>query len=235
MEELTMTCQKLLCSLAFGLSVSAPIVSHSAPVFYLSTQTEAVTPGLLNLSDVAPGSTGTLHIWADSDIRLSSVSLDVVEVGGAIKFTGATVLNPLNRRWVITSNPMVADSLITNIAGGMLLNVSGGGIGTGSPEGSNVLVASVDYTAMRPGHSSLSLRVGELVIADWDGNNPNVHFGTPTSPVVFGGVPGGMGIVGTIEVIPEPNTAALFAISMIAGLRHGFFACRRKTFLAMLS
>ncbi|HEY3391531.1 MAG TPA: hypothetical protein VGK58_02400 [Lacipirellulaceae bacterium] len=210
--------QKLFCALVCALAVSAAVVGYSAPVFYLSTQTEATTPGLLNLTGVAPNSSGTLHIWSDSDIRLSSVSLDVIEVGGAIKFTSATILNPLNRRWVITDNPVVTDSLIINIAGGMLHFNPGGGIGAGSPDGATVLVASLDYTAIRPGHSSLFLRVGELVIADWDGNNPNVHFGTPTSPVVFGGVPGGMGIVGSIEVIPEPATLCLIVPAVIGAV-----------------
>ena len=55
------------------------------------------------------------------------------------------------------------------------------------------------------GTSQLSLRVGGQTIADWDGNAPNVHFGTASNPAVPGGVPGGMGAVGSIGVEgPEP-------------------------------
>ena len=57
------------------------------------------------------------------------------------------------------------------------------------------------------GTSQLSLRVGGLTIADWNGNAPNVHFGTASNPAIPGGVPGGMGVVGSIGVetpLPRP-------------------------------
>jgi hypothetical protein len=75
-----------LAALAFATTAQA------VPVFYVSNQSAGAAPGLLDLS-VAPNSTGTLHIWTDTDVRLSGVSLDLVESGGAIKFTGLDVHN----------------------------------------------------------------------------------------------------------------------------------------------
>ena len=99
-----------IVTLAIACAVLAcPKLVEAAPVFYLSTQTAGATPGLLNLTDasaVAPNSTGTLHIWADSDIRLVGASLDLLETGGAIKFTGLNVPNP-NNRWMFLDGPQV--------------------------------------------------------------------------------------------------------------------------------
>jgi hypothetical protein len=54
---------------------------------------------------------GTLYLWANTDVRLSSISLDLIETGGGIKFTGAEWLNP-NNRWVINQTPVVTNDKV---------------------------------------------------------------------------------------------------------------------------
>jgi hypothetical protein len=197
--------QILILTLVCTATCAAPV--HAVPVFYLSTQSTGASPGLLNLINVTPNTMGTLHIWVGSDVRLSGVSLDLVETGGAIKFTGLDVPNP-NRRWVILDGPQeITNSAVNHIGGAAIPGFSGNGIGQGSPEGANVLLASVNYMTLNDATSQISLRVGHFLITDWTGITPLVKFGSPTAPDVPGGVPGGMGAVGSISVegsVPLP-------------------------------
>ncbi|HEY3391535.1 MAG TPA: PEP-CTERM sorting domain-containing protein [Lacipirellulaceae bacterium] len=172
---------------------------QAAPVFWLSADGTDTTPGMFDRTGVPANSTGTVNIFANTDVRLSGVSLDLVETGGGIKFTSAELLNP-SSRWVIAGTPTVSDSSVLSLSGGAIPGVAGGGIGPGSPDtGPGVLFATVNYMANATGTSNLMLRVGDLVIADWDGNNPMVGFGDgPTN--IPGGVPGGSGPVGQIMV-----------------------------------
>jgi hypothetical protein len=154
----------------------------------------------LNKTGVALGSTGSLHVWADTDVRLSGVSLDLLETGGAIKFTSLDVPNPSNR-WSFTDGPVtISDSQVTRVGGGAIPNLSGSGIGPASGIASPVLIGSIGYEAQANGTSQLFLRVGGNVISDWIGQSPDVHFGTAAAAAVPGGVPGGMGPVGSIIV-----------------------------------
>ena len=171
--------QNRLAIAAFMLVLAVP--ASAAPVFFLDLFS----------------SSGRMYLWARSDIRLAGVSLDIVEVGGAIKFTGAEVFNP-NNRWAFLDGPrVVSDSAITNIGGAAIPGIVGSGIGAGSPEGSDVLLAAVDY--MRTGFmdSQLFLRIGSNVVADWDGNAPLVHFGTRSSTPLRGDQVGAQGVVAT--------------------------------------
>jgi hypothetical protein len=145
---------------------------------------------------------GQLYLWANTDVRLSGISLELTETGGGVKFTGAEWLNP-NNRWVITETPAATNSLVTALGGGAIPGVAGGGIGPDSPgtdAGPNVLLGSVNYMALAGGTSQLALKVGGLTIADWAGNAPVVKFGVPGAPDVPGGVAGGSGAVGAIQV-----------------------------------
>jgi hypothetical protein len=189
-------------------------VIPDAGVFYLSTESQGATPGLLNLTGLEPGATGTLHIWANSDLRLSGVSLDLVEIGGAIKFTGARIVDE-NYRWRIHYAD-VRDEGSTARLGADVLRYANG-IGAGSPAGDNALFASIDYVVTKGGNSSLHLKVGENLIFDWDGNTPNIHFGTRSNALLPSYPPGAMGVVGSIEVIAEPTTSSLAAL-VLAGL-----------------
>jgi hypothetical protein len=179
---------------------------HAAPLFYISTQaTGPPAPGLLNLTNIAPNSTDMLHIWVDTDVRLSGVSVDLIESGGAIKFTDLHVPNPFlpGFRWVVLDGPRdVTDSAVKNIGGYQTPGLSGWGIGPDAPDGPNVLLASVSYMAtnLPSAKSDLSLRIGSNLIADVVGNSPQVRFGTETSALVNGGAFGSGGPVGSIRV-----------------------------------
>jgi hypothetical protein len=181
--------------------VACAAVAQAAPVFYLSDQgSGAPAPGILSLTGVALGSTGMLHVWADTDIRLSGVSLDLLKTGGAIKFTSLDVPNPSNR-WAFKDGTVtISDSEVTRIGGGAIPNLAGSGIGPSSGVSSPVLIGSVGYQAQANGTSQLFLRVGGNVISDWIGQAPDVHFGTPATAAVPGGAPGGIGPVGSIMV-----------------------------------
>jgi hypothetical protein len=119
---------------------------------------------------------GTLHLWANSDVRLSGVSFDLVEVGGAIKFTDLNVPNPAGPppRWLILDGPQeITNSAVNHIGGAAIPGLFGNGVGTGSTAGANVLIASVNYMVTNAsGGSGLRLRVGGNGIADFNGNFP---------------------------------------------------------------
>jgi hypothetical protein len=197
--------------------VLATAAVQAAPIFWVSQDTAQTSPSNVSAT-VNPGATGKLNIFANTDVRLSGVSLDLVETGGGIRFTGAELLNPSNR-WAIAGSPTVNASSVLSLSGGAIPNVVGGGIGPGSPGTDaqpGVLFATVDYAANQGGTSALQLKVGDLVIADWDGNNPMVGFGTGPANIP-GGVPGGAGGVGSISVVivPEPATLSLIGLAMV--------------------
>jgi hypothetical protein len=182
--------------------VACATVAQAVPVFYLTTENAAGTPGDVALTSVAPNSTGQLFLWCNTDVRLSGIDLELTETGGGIKFTGAEWLNP-SSRWLLVGAPAVTDSAVTLLQGGAIPGVSGGGIGPGSPgtdAGPSVLLGSVNYMALAGGTSQLALKVGQQTIADWDGAAPNVRFGANAAPDVPGGVPGGTDGVGSIQV-----------------------------------
>ena len=183
-----------LAAIAFATSV------HAVPIFYLSNETMNAVPGLLNQPTTAQGLNGKLHIWVNSDVRLSGISLDLIKTGDGIRFTGVEVPNP-NQRWLLFDGPrIVTDSAVTNIGGAAIRGISGNGVGEGSPEGANVLIASVDYFAAGFAccSSQLSLRVGTNTIADWDGNPAQLRVGQPTAPILRGDQIGASGHVGTL-------------------------------------
>ncbi|HEY3391532.1 MAG TPA: hypothetical protein VGK58_02405 [Lacipirellulaceae bacterium] len=193
-----MSCRRTLAVVLFAVVVSTGVAAQSAPVFWLSTSDTSSEPARHALY-VSPFSTGTLHIWARSDVRLSGVSLDLIQTGGVLNFTSATVHNP-SMRWIFTAAPLVSDSTVLNIDGGAIPGLVGNGIGPGSLESTDVLFASVDFQTDESEccFSGLSLRVGNNVIADWEGGTPEVHFGSPSTAPVPGGVPGGMLDVGQV-------------------------------------
>ena len=203
---------------------------QAAPIFWVSDEPADTTPSNVDRTGAnaaLPLSTGRLNIFANTDIRLSGVSLNLLSTGDGIRFTGAQLMNPSNR-WAIPGSPTVSDSSVMSLSGGAIPNVVGGGIGPGAPgtdTGPGVLFATVDYATNALGTSNLQLQVGDLVIADWEGNNPMVAFGTGPANIP-GGVPGGSGPVGVINVIiPEPATMSLVGLAMVGLLG---LARRRK-------
>jgi hypothetical protein len=196
----------IACLVAAHIGIAFATAVHAVPVFYLSNQTMNAVPGLLNQPTTAQGLNGKLHIWVNSDVRLSGISLDLIETGGGIRFTGVEVPNP-NQRWALFDSPrIVSDSAVTNIGGAAIPQVVGKGVGQGSPEGANVLIASVDYFAAGFAccGSQLSLRVGSNGIADWDGNFPQLRFGSQTAPILKGDQFGASSLVGLLTHTEAP-------------------------------
>jgi hypothetical protein len=182
----------------FAASIALVCVASAAqavPIFYLSDLALGVAaPSILNKS-VGPGATGTLGIFATSDVRLSGVSLDLSVTGPGLTFNGPLNVENPNTRWTFIDGPqMITPTLVSSIGGGAIPLVSGNGIGGASPEvpdaTSGYLIGTIGYTAGAGGtQADLFLRVGANLIADFDGNSPMVEFG-PGSPQSDGGVAG---------------------------------------------
>jgi hypothetical protein len=193
----------------------------AVPVFYVSTQDSGAVPEPVSVAGVPFGSTGTLHIWARSDVRLSGVSLDLIETGGAIKFTGLDVPNP-NDRWAFVDGPqIVTNSAVNNIGGVAIPLVHGRGIGPGSLEETDVLLASVNYLATGGGTLQLALRVGSNGISDFDGNASPLRFGTESAPILFGDQFGATGPVGSIQVDGPPPQPPVVADARLGDRAQG--------------
>ena len=145
--------------------------------------------------------TGNLYLYGDGDSQLSGLSLDLLESGGGIKLTSATVNNP-GGRWSFLDGPLtIGNSLITNIGGAA---IPPGAPGVGGPvadevPGAGFLLATVGYEGIANALSTLTLRVGSNLIADYEGNGAQVSLGFG-NPTVNGETQGLTGIAGTVQV-----------------------------------
>jgi hypothetical protein len=185
----------------FCAVVACAAVAQAVPVFYLSSQNAGATPGLLSLTGQPANTNGQMYLWTNSDVRLSGVSLDIVETGGAIKFTGVDVSNPAGppARWFALDGPQViTNSSITNVGGAAIPGLSGDGVGAGSTAGANVLLATINYMTLGSGTSNLELKIGSNTVADFNGAFPQVRFGTDSAPLVNGDAVGMGGAAGSI-------------------------------------
>lgn len=183
-------------------------------VVYLSDKAPGANPvpGPLNLTGVAPNSSGSLYLYGDGDTQLSGLSLDLLASGSAIKFTSASVNNP-GGRWSFLDGPLVVgDGSITNIGGAA---IPPGAPGVGGPvadevPGAGYLLATIGYTAGATGSADLSLRVGSNLIADYNGSGAPVRLGGPNSPIVNGETQGATGAAGLFGVLSDiPNVGPI--------------------------
>jgi len=215
-----------LRSLAVVVALSFAFASSAiaAPIFYVSTSNSAsAVPGNAAITGAA-GSSGTLNIWANSDIRLSGVSLDVLSSNtAALKFTSPLVVNGQGTAWAFLDGPQsVTDAAAQHIGGGAVPGSSGNGIGAGSPTGNDFLLGSVGYVLGAGGTSDLSLRIASNEVVDWDGNYPTLHFGSGQGQSFTGDFAAnksavvGAAVVG--GVIPEPATMSLIGLAFVGGL-----------------
>lgn len=164
---------------------------------------ESPTPAAFAKTGVAANSTGSLYLYGDGDSQLSGLSLDLLESGGGIKLTSATVNNP-GGRWSFLDGPLtIADSLITNIGGAAIPPGAPGVGGSVADEvpGAGFLLATIGYQAIGAADalSTLTLRVGSNLIADYDGNGAQVSLGFG-NPNVDGATQGLTGIAGTVKI-----------------------------------
>jgi hypothetical protein len=159
---------------------------------------------LTGANAVAPNSMGTLHIWTTTDVRLSGISLNLVETGGGIKFMGPMDVPNPNTRWAFLDGPQeVTNSAANHIGGAAIPGAVGDGVGPGTANaanGNNVLIGSIPYMALGSGTSQLQLQVGGNGIADFTGAFAQVKFGTDSAANVAGDAFGMGGAVGTIAV-----------------------------------
>jgi hypothetical protein len=174
-EFFTMMRRISVFAVVLALSFAAATV-QAAPMFWLSAEPTDTTVGNIGAT-VTPSTAGTINIFANSDVRLAGISLDLMATGTGIRFTGVTIPNP-NQRWAFTSTPTVADSQILSIEGAAIPGLVGGGVGTGAPDaGPGILFATVEYMSNASGRSDLQLGIGGNRIADWTGAFPMVALG----------------------------------------------------------
>jgi hypothetical protein len=190
----------------------------AAPIFYLTTDATGNVAGDIN-AQVAPGASGNFYLYANSDVRLSSVSLDLLSSNAsAIKLTSANV-DTSGSRYAFADGPLTvaADgSSITSIGGIAIPGLNGNGIGPGSNIPSPTLLATIGYTAGATGTSNLSLRVGGNQIGDFNGAPVVVQVGA--AGTIDGATIGAVDGAGSLSVVPEPATFALIGLAFVGGL-----------------
>jgi len=163
-----------------------PGLCRAATLFYLSA--DGMGQGV---SPVSPQETlkflpggGSFHIWVQPDSLFTGISLDVQKSGPAIRFTGATVHNPLggsDTRWLpdLIRDGTVTDSQVSRIEGGALAPLTGFGTGIGPATSSSdaryetnagFLFATVDFAVPDPAETAtVSLSIGHNLLSDTTG------------------------------------------------------------------
>jgi len=203
----------------------------AAPVFYLSADPPGVAtpPAGTGPLVVAPNFAGSLNVYAQTDVRLSGVSLDIMNMGDGIAFSGnIEVPNPANsgqNRWFVIDGPqIVTPSQIEGLGGGAIAGLNGNGIGPGSPDladpVSGYLLGTVHYTASgnAGAASNLFIKVGANGVFDWESSPAPSHFGGPNQPVTTAAdIKGSSDNVldFRIEVVPEPASITLFGLAIL--------------------
>jgi hypothetical protein len=224
--------QKTLMFVVIVLRCAASTV-RGAPIFYLSNDPIGVAtpPDPTDTHFVQPADEGVINLFVTTDVRLSSIRLNVTNTGSGIEFTDLDVLNP-NNRWVFIGGPQVIQShQILDIGGGAIPGLSGNGVGPGSPDPgfnptSGYLIATLGYSATENvgGTSELFIKIGTGAVSDWEGNPPAVRLGGPNHDLTPGGVP----LVTDslldfrIRVVPEPCSTVLVIVGLLCWSRNGF-------------
>ncbi len=192
-------CELLACLLTSLLLT--PSFCSASTLFYLSAN--GVGQGA---SPVSPQETlkflpggGSFHIWVQPDALFNGISLDVQKTGSAIRFTGATIHNPLvgtDTRWLpsLIRNGTVTDSKVSRIEGGALTPLAGFGSGIGPTTSSSDLLydanggflfATIDFAVPSPTEmATVSLSIGHNLLSDSTGvASGAIFFGVGDGPV----------------------------------------------------
>jgi hypothetical protein len=180
------------------------------------------------------GTSSFFDIFVSTDVAVAALNLDVVATGPAIHITSAVVPNyqtGATPRWNATTDGTVSgDGLsATGMDGFALVGLGATGINPAAPD--NGLqnppgafhFARVNYDIVAEGRSDLRFYVGANEVAFL--TSTNLRFGVGDEPPVAVDTQGSgtAGLTselfdGTISVIPEPASIALFGLAMLGML-----------------
>lgn len=223
---------------AMVATLSACSLLQADTIFYVSSEGLAGNPvvGSPTIS-ILGGGTGRLNVWADTTDLLSGVSLNLVETGGAINFTGSAVLQGASvggNRWSFKTDGSAAvdGSAVTSLDGGAFIGLGAAGIGPSTQgadfaykPGAGFLFATVDYEVVNPaGTSQLFLEIGGNTVGVPEEDPSPIRFGGPNGEAMLN-VAGtrSSAAVGTLVGIPEPSTFALAGLALL-----GFIGYNRR-------
>jgi hypothetical protein len=181
---------------------------------------------------IRPNEVHQLHLWVNTDVLLTDVSLDLFQSNGVLDFIDAIVHRPTSvapypvvygtQRWIGVSVGQISPEFIRGMSGGVTPNF---GIPIGpdvedvdelfDPEVAAFLFATVNFTATIAGQTDLFLTNGGLYSIS---AVPIVALGTGDEPVE--NLPGAVSRLpdATIMVIPEPQSNWAICSAALIGL-----------------
>lgn len=174
---------------------------QAAGIFWLSNSNVAGAPGQLPIVG-APGSTGTMYLWGQTDVGVAGMGFNVLSSGSGLTFTGATYSADatnaaawnLGNKPIVVTGPKVSDITAATLA-------AAGGFGPGTSIGNTMLLASLNYTlGALASTSNLSLQVSDFGVADNQGNPLSFRFGDQSKPLLTGDQTDAQGAAGTVQV-----------------------------------
>ena len=229
-----MTYYRVVFNSVFLILLCAASPAYGAPIVYLSSDPIGVAtpPDPADTLLVRPGETGTLNLFALPDVRMAEIRVNLANMGSAIEFTGANVLNS-NDRWAFTADRIIQPQEIRSIGGGAIQGLSGNGIGPDSPNPgfdptSGYLIATISFASTHNLGGASELFIKAERASDWEGNPLDMHFGGPNHALTPGYLTDATDSLldFRIRVVPEPCAAALGGLAFL-GLTA--FAMQRRS------